>query len=213
MVKKQLHKLNTASYVIEHQVAKSKEEEFRQWQSRITQAASQFEGYLGTDVCPPVEDEITWYIVVQFDSCDRLHEWLESDVRHELVQVGKEIFSTAKVTHFKTGLERWFVKQEPDPPAWKQILATLLGLYPTVMLLQLVDHSLGLTKNWSLADGMLVSNWVSCCLLTWLVMPLVAWMFKFWLQPQKKWALLINGGGGLLILIALGLMRSIFHGL
>jgi CHASE1-domain containing sensor protein len=44
-------------------------------------------------------------------------------------------------------------------------------------------------------------------------MPLVAWMFKFWLQPQKKWALLINGGGGLLILIALGLMRSIFHGL
>jgi antibiotic biosynthesis monooxygenase (ABM) superfamily enzyme len=210
MVKKQLYKQNTASYVIEHEVSKQKEEEFQRWQQRITEVASEFDGYLGTNVCSPVEPDCKWYIVVQFDSPDTLTHWLESDTRHELVEIGKQIFLTSKITHFKTGLERWFVKQEASPPSWKQILATLVGLYPTVMLLNLVQSSLPWLKSWAFADVMLLSNFLSCCLLTWLVMPFVAWLFKAWLEPKTRHLTQINWIGAALVLIALALMRSIF---
>jgi uncharacterized protein len=210
MVKKQLYKHDTAIYVIEHEVSQRKEQEFRQWQYKITQAASQFDGYLGTTVCPPLEHDNKWYIIVQFDSPDSLANWLESDIRRDLVEIGKQVFLTSKVTHFKTGLERWFVKQEAYPPAWKQILATLLGLYPTVMLLSLLQASLQWTRSWAFADIMLLSNFLSCCLLTWLVMPFVAWLLKAWLQPNDRNLTQINWIGAVLVLTALALMRSIF---
>lgn len=210
MVKKQLCKHDTASYVIEHEVAQLKEEEFRQWQHRIIQAASQFDGYLGTIVCPPVEHNTKWYIMVQFNSPNCLKNWLESDTRLNLVEIGKQIFISSKVIHFKTGLERWFVKQETHPPTWKQILATLLGLYPTVMLLSLFQSSLHWTRSWALADTMLLSNFLSCCLLTWLVMPFIAWLLRAWLQPKNCHTTQINWVGAVIVLISLGLMRSVF---
>ncbi len=210
MVKKQLYKHDTSSYVIEHEVSSEKEEEFKQWQHKITQAASQFDGYLGTTVCPPVEHGNKWYIIVQFDSPDRLTNWLESNIRRNLVEIGKQVFLSSKITHFQTGLERWFIKQEAQPPAWKQILATLLGLYPTVMLLSLLQGSLQWTSSWEFADVMLLSNFLSCCLLTWLVMPFVAWLLKAWLQPKNRHSTQINWIGAVLVLTALGLMRSVF---
>lgn len=211
MVKKQLYKHDTASYVIEHEVSAEKEAEFKQWQHRITQAASEFDGYLGTTVCPPIEHDNKWYIIVQFDSPDSLIRWLESDTRHNLVEIGKQVFLSSKITHFKTGLEHWFVKQEANPPTWKQILATLLGLYPTVMLLSLMQSSLQWTNSWAFADVMLLSNFLSCCLLTWLVMPFVAWLLKAWLQPKNsRNPTQINWIGGALVLTGLVLMRSIF---
>jgi len=210
MVKKQLYKHDTASYVIEHEVSQQKEKQFKQWQHRITQAASQFDGYLGTTVCPPVEQGAKWYIIVHFDSPDSLTSWLESDIRRNLVEIGKQIFLSSKITHFQTGLEQWFVKQEAQPPAWKQILATLLGLYPTVMLLSLLQSSLQWTNSWAFADVMLLSNFLSCCLLTWLVMPFVASLLKAWLQPKDRNLAKINWIGAALVLTALALMRSIF---
>jgi hypothetical protein len=210
MAKKQLYKYNTASYIIEHEVCTQREAEFKRWQASITQAASQFEGYLGTDVCPPVELDNKWYIIVQFNSRDSLTHWLESDIRRDLVEIGKQVFLTSKITHFKTGLERWFVKQETNPPAWKQILATLLGLYPTVMLLSLLQSSLSWTSSWAFADVMLLSNFLSCCLLTWLVMPFVAWLLKAWLQPVDRDLPQTDWIGAGLVLTALLLMRSLF---
>lgn len=205
----QLQNLRSASYVIEHEVAPDKQDAFRDWQTNITKAVSYYAGYQGTDVCPPVEDDEKWYIMVHFDSAEHLNDWLESDMRHKLVETGKSIFSTSKITYYKTGLERWFINQETNPPAWKQIMATLLGLYPTVMLLVLLQSTSGITQNWSRADAMLISNLVSCCLLTWFVMPGVASLLKFWLQPTSA-SRSTHWIGLLLVLFALGLIRSAF---
>ncbi|MEB3336567.1 MAG: antibiotic biosynthesis monooxygenase [Leptolyngbyaceae bacterium] len=212
MSNQQLDKSSSASYVIEHEVDKSKEAEFREWQSNIREAASQFTGYVGTDVCPPVEGDYNkWYVIVHFDSSDHLTHWVESEIRRDLIEVGKKVFSTYKITHFKTGLERWFIKQKAQPPAWKQILATLLGLYPTVMILTLGQSSISWMSVFSLADSMLLSNLASCCLLTWLVMPFVAKLLKPWLEPTDSSPVNIHWIGTLLILIALVFMRSIFN--
>ncbi|MDX2244074.1 MAG: antibiotic biosynthesis monooxygenase [Leptolyngbyaceae cyanobacterium bins.302] len=209
MSSNQLQNMRSASYVIEHEVAAHKQEAFRNWQNEITKAASQSAGYQGTDVCPPVEEDEKWYIVVHFDSPEHLNQWLNSDVRREFVKTGKDIFSTTKITYYKTGLERWFINQKTNPPAWKQIMATLLGLYPTVMILLLVQSALSFMQSLPRADAMLISNFASVCLLTWFVMPSVSRSLKFWLHPPSP--TIHNDWIGLaLIVIALGMMRSIF---
>lgn len=210
MSSNQLHILRSSSYVIEHDVASDKQDEFREWQNNITQAASQYQGYQGTDICPPVEKGDKWYIMVHFDAPDHLNKWLDSDVRHNFVKVGESIFSTSKLTYYKTGLERWFIKEKTNPPAWKQIMATLLGLYPTVMLLLLLQSSLRFMQSLSQADAMLISNFASVCLLTWFVMPAVSRLLKFWLQPASRDSIQNNWMGLLLVVFALGLLRSIF---
>ncbi|MBF2029419.1 MAG: hypothetical protein IGS48_22110 [Oscillatoriales cyanobacterium C42_A2020_001] len=139
-----------------------------------------------------------------------MSRWLESDVRQTLVERGKTIFSSTKITYYKTGLERWFLNRKTNPPDWKQIMATLLGLYPTVMILLLLQSSLEFTNTLSRADVMLISNFLSCCLLTFFVMPFVARLMKFWLQPAQQTSVHNNWIGFLLILVALGFMRSIF---
>lgn len=210
MASNQLQNIRSSSYVIEHDVAPQKQDEFRAWQHNITQAASQYAGYQGTDVCPPVKAGDKWYIMVHFDSPEHLNHWLDSDVRQSFVKVGKNIFSTSKLTFYKTGLERWFIQKKSNPPAWKQILATLLGLYPTVMLLLLLQSSLSFMESWSAADAMLISNLASVCLLTWFVMPAVSRLLKFWLQPSSHDSTQNNWMGLLLIVVALGFLRSVF---
>jgi uncharacterized protein len=226
---------NNASIVIEYdEIADDKAGQFLQWQSEIREGLQQFEGYLKTDVCPPVLGmQEKWYIVVHFDSPAHLGEWLDSDIRHWLVGKGKKKFGPYRYK-IQAGFEGWFgnsyrsERTNTNTPAWKQNLAVLFGLYPTVMLETLFFSHFGLMNSWSLAPQMFVSNLISCSLLTWVVMPLTTALLGFWLKPQQdtgealgrsqsistKESLSpthINLIGTLLIVIGYGFMIAIFQ--
>jgi len=205
-----------ASIVIEYDgFPGDKESQFRQWQSEIQSGVSQFEGYLGTDIFPPVKKgQDGWYIVVHFDSHAYLSQWLDSDTRHYLINKGRRKFGAYRY-RIGTGLEGWFSKgknqdESPNPPAWKQIFSVLFGLYPTVMVETLAFAHFRLMESWSIAPKMFVNNLVSCCLLTLVVMPLVTSLLNFWLKPQRSTPK-INVIGTLLVFIGYGFMISIFH--
>ncbi len=211
MFSNQLHKIPSASYVIEHEVSKKKEDAFREWQLNISKAASQYDGYLGTDVYPPLEaHQQKWYIIMHFDDPNHLADWLRSRDRQDLVEEGHKTFQKFKITFYRTGLERWFLKEKAASPAWKQNLSVLLGLYPTVMGLLFLQSSIPWMNTLSRADAMLISNFLSCFLLGWIVMPFVAKLFKFWLVPAGQASNANTLIGTLLIVCALMLMRSGF---
>jgi antibiotic biosynthesis monooxygenase (ABM) superfamily enzyme len=81
------------------------------------------------------------------------------------------------------GLEAWFHNPSlPHPPRWKMAAATLLGVYPTSLLLGIfVAPRLEGTPHAmkSLVIGVLM---VTC--LTWLVMPAVTKLLHRWLNPD-----------------------------
>jgi antibiotic biosynthesis monooxygenase (ABM) superfamily enzyme len=68
------------------------------------------------------------------------------------------------------------------PPAWKQALAVLFGLYPTLMVLSLLNP---LMRSLSFPARMLVGNILSVALLTWLVMPGTTRLLGFWLNSHR----------------------------
>ena len=178
-------------------------------------AVSNFKGYLSTDIFPPALGVYNkWYIVVRFDNSANLTYWLDSDIRHELIRIGRKNFAPYEYKNWGTGLEGWFDKKrsgKPEPilPAWKQTFAVLFGLYPTVMIENLLFSHFQLMESWTFANKMFVGNVISCCLLTWVVMPLVTKLLNFWLNPQRNF-FKTNLIGTSLVIVGYGLIISIF---
>ncbi len=183
-----------ASFVIEHVVPRGRGLAFRWWHARLTHSAQQYEGYIRTDLCPPVKQgsQLRWYSIIHFESAEQLSRWLKSADRERLIEAGRKVFKTYQFKSFSTGLEGWFSHQKGTeqlglgPPAWKQNLAVVFGLYPVVMLQTLLFQALGLMEDWPLAGSMLINNLISSSILTWAVMPLVTRLLRFWLQPVHQ---------------------------
>jgi len=223
-----------ASLVVEHIVPSKSGLAFRRWHATLTQAAKQFQGYIRTDLCPPVaseprkwyalfsidqaEQQLKWYSITHFDAPDHLNLWLKSSEREVILESGRKIFESYQFKSFTTGFEGWFSRQATSeqsglgPPAWKQNLAVVLGLYPTVMLQSSLFAALGILQHWSLPSAMLVNNLITSSVLTWVVMPLVTRWLNFWLQPAYlPVSTQSNLVGLLLIATLLGLMVVVFN--
>lgn len=82
------------------------------------------------------------------------------------------------------GLEAWFRSPGNPPPRWKMAVATLLGVYPTSLLLSL---TLGeALHGWPVAAKSLLIGAAMVALLTWVVMPFVTRILHHWLHPRSS---------------------------
>lgn len=197
LIRTSMHNLQTdipqhTSLIFESIVPGEKAFAFRRWHRQLRRTAQQFDGYLQTDLCPPVKaGQLKWYSIMHFDSPESLQRWLKSDARESLLLEGKQFFETYQFKSFTTGLEGWFSRQSNSDqvglgaPAWKQNLAVIMGLYPTVMLQSILFAKLGIMQDWPFASSMLINNIISSSILTWAVMPFVTKLLNFWLQPAN----------------------------
>ena len=80
------------------------------------------------------------------------------------------------------GLEAWFNQPNlPRPPRWKMAFATLIGVYPTSLLLGMFvsPHLEGMPHA---LRSLIIGTLMVICL-TWLVMPRVTKLLHPWLNP------------------------------
>lgn len=184
-----------SSVVIEYTVPQEKSWAFRKWHRGLVNTAQEFKGFIRADRHRPLSCQgglLKWYSVVHFEQPEDLNRWLLSPEREDLLKVGRSLFQSYKFKSFETGLEGWFSHQSGSeltglgPPAWKQILSVVLGLYPVIMLQDFVIDNLGLMESWEPASAMLVKNLVTTCILTLVVMPLILRTLDFWLQPAHR---------------------------
>lgn len=184
-----------SSVVIEYTVPQEKSWAFRKWHRGLVNTAQEFKGFIRADRHRPLSCQgglLKWYSVVHFEQPEDLNRWLLSPEREDLLKVGRSLFQSYKFKSFETGLEGWFSHQSGSeltglgPPAWKQILSVVLGLYPVIMIQDFVIDNLGLMESWEPASAMLVKNLVTTCILTLVVMPLILRTLDFWLQPAHR---------------------------
>jgi uncharacterized protein len=172
--------------VVSHPVSPDKEDQFLAWQQQMTDAERAYPGFLGSEIVRPVPGiQDDWTIVYRFDSTEHLEQWLESPDRQRLLAEGHD-FSTFELQRISGPFGSWFsfgnaADDTNEPPSWKTALSVLVGLYPTVVLL-----TLGISELWPSAqlwESLLLGNVLSVALLTWVVMPLVTRVQRFWLLP------------------------------
>lgn len=185
------HRHFYTSSVMEYIVPEDRAGAFEDWYGRLRRVAQYHSGFLRADLCTPLNCDngvIKYYSIIHFASPSQLDLWLNCDARQQFFNEGKTLFLAYRFKSFTTGLEGWFSTSGGSsgslgPPRWKQILSVVLGLYPTVMLQGMVFSALGIMQGWPLPTAMLVNNLITSSLLTWVVMPRVSRLLKFWLRP------------------------------
>jgi uncharacterized protein len=177
-----------ATVVVSHPVKPEQEREFLDWQQRMTEAEQTFPGFSGAELfrpVPGVQDD--WTAVYRFASSNDLERWLESSERQRLLREGEHFqdFNLRKIT---SSFGNWFSftgdgATSVAPPSWKTALSVLVGLYPTVVILTIAISEIW--KSASLWQSLLLGNILSVALLTWVVMPIVTRVLRFWLSPDQ----------------------------
>ncbi|AFY61553.1 antibiotic biosynthesis monooxygenase [Synechococcus sp. PCC 6312] len=176
------------SVIFTNRVKPGYEQAFQKWHEKATVVHRQFSGFVSFDCFPPHYDtEHEWVDVVQFDSPDHLNAWLASPQRQKLLKELEPLVESFEVRPVVSSFAGWFPARvnsptPTPPPAWKQAIAVILCLYPTVMIINLTIASYFPRP---LATSMLLGNIISVVFLTWLGMPFVNQKLQGWLRPQQ----------------------------
>jgi antibiotic biosynthesis monooxygenase (ABM) superfamily enzyme len=200
--------------VISERVKPGREQDYRSWRDGITAAASRFPGYLGGERFPPVpgvQDE--WVYMLRFATPAQLDGWLNSGERKRWRDKAKPLLDHVDIQRVAAGLGGWFPvtgtgssgSGQQSPPNWKQALAVLLAMYPTVMLLSIfVAPLLGFAPE---PADIFLRALANVAILTWLLMPAVNRLLRNWLYPPSATA---NAVGTLFVVTAFASMVALF---
>ncbi|MDS3860824.1 antibiotic biosynthesis monooxygenase [Thermosynechococcaceae cyanobacterium BACA0444] len=176
------------SVIFTNRVKPGYEQAFQKWHEKATMVHRQFSGFVSFDCFPPHYDtDHEWVDVVQFDSPDHLNAWLASPQRQKLLKELEPLVESFEVRPVVSSFAGWFPARvnsstPTPPPPWKQAIAVILCLYPTVMIINL---TIAPYFPRPLATSMLLGNIISVGFLTWLGMPFVNQKLQGWLRPQQ----------------------------
>lgn len=169
--------------VITHRVRSGRQEGYEDWIKGIAAAAREFEGHLGVSILRPQPGQPDYVIVLQFDACDRLTAWLNSDTRKMWIERVQPLIQEQETVQVLSGLESWFqlpTQAGPKPPKrYKQAILVWLA----VMLVSLLVNPL-IAPVLQFLPGVLrtaVGVAITVFLLSYVIMPRFTKWFKRWL--------------------------------
>lgn len=170
--------------VITHRVIPGREAGYEEWIKGIGVDARNFDGYLGAHILRPEMGVTTDHvIVVQFDTCQHLNSWMQSETRRNWAERVKPLIREPESIKVLTGLEPWFqLPGEPSRPApkrYKQALLVWLGV--AIISLVVSPQIGGLLASWPWVLRILMNTGITVLLLTYWVMPFLTRCFKRWL--------------------------------
>lgn len=173
--------------VFERKVRAGSEARYEDWLTGIAQAAARSPGSQGTTILRPTEGGSAYVAIAQFESTESLEAWLGSADRASWMSRLRAIDVCHEDVSTLAGMERWFTKSHDAralPPRYKTAALVLLGLYPLVLVLDVV---LGpLLSDLPRPVGLLASLLVSVSIMVGSVLPWLTRVFGGWLHPRAS---------------------------
>ncbi len=176
------------SAVVTHRLDPKALSRFMGWQASIAGTEMVAPGFVSAEHHPPragIQED--WTIVLRFETNEQLQAWLSSPERQTLLAEVEGSMEDVSIHHLGSSWVGWFDQRaEQGPPSWKQAMAVLVALYPTVVVLsahlspRLGSDGLG-WANWSAILGSVL---VSTVLLNWFLIPLASKLLTTWLDPR-----------------------------
>lgn len=126
-------------------VTAGREADFERWLDEVNQASARFPGHQGVTWLRPAAgtpaSDQRYHAVLRFRNGRDLSRWLTSPEREVAVRHLGGIAVEAEPRETTTGMETWFsLPGRPvlPPPRWKMAVVSFLGVYPCVLLFQLL---------------------------------------------------------------------------
>jgi antibiotic biosynthesis monooxygenase (ABM) superfamily enzyme len=167
-------------------VKPGKEAAFEELQRAFTSESAKFPGYLGVSVMRNPTPSGEYVVIYKFDCQDHLDAWQKSSVRQELLRKAEPLRADAVRYQIGNGLEFWFTSptSSAHPPRWKMAIITALGVWPVSILVSRVLKPY-IANTPQLLQALLISVGI-VILLTWLVMPVLVKIFRYWLENHSQ---------------------------
>ncbi|WCT74649.1 hypothetical protein PQ455_05315 [Sphingomonas naphthae] len=163
--------------------------EFQRLVEGMGSAATRAHGATGVDAAATGrtgEDE-RWSVNVLFESEQALARWRGSSDAAKWRARLEGVASEQPLIRVRKGVEIWFSPASAyadPPPGWKLALLSIVGIYPTTLVLnQLLAPLERSAPEWAIA---LVSVSILSALVTWLIMPALTRLFHGWLYPAAQ---------------------------
>lgn len=172
---------SSVTTVVYHRVDKARVEEYCQWRQRMTEACKAFEGYQKTEFFEPgvvTHNDSEFVTVFMFESRELRDKWIDSDIRHSLVDEA-EAFTVGKVKMAVfSGLEHWLGPGDKTP-RYKMTVVTFFVIWPLV---HFVPVQIGNLTGLEGLAGEFVSTLVIVLTMSYIALPLASRLFGFWLR-------------------------------
>lgn len=122
--------------VVEHKVKKENVDAYEKWTEEILEAVSRSPGFLGRELFPPNAENKPYTIIVRFENERDVQTWLDSPERKRFIKKAQDILEDGDKTQIRAGIDVWFTPDDAPakPPAHKQFLLTLAGIYPLTLI-------------------------------------------------------------------------------
>jgi antibiotic biosynthesis monooxygenase (ABM) superfamily enzyme len=158
------------------------EAEFEQWAHDITAASAKFPGHMGASW---VRSGGSYHVIYRFADHALFTGWHESAERATFLE-RLEPIATRVIDEHLTGMETWFeLPDQPGrqaPPRWKMVIATWIGVFPLLALLQWL---LGpVLVGVALILRVMFLAFIAVVLMTYVVMPRLTRLLQRWLYPS-----------------------------
>ena len=170
--------------VLTHRVRPGREAGYEEWLKGIAADARTCNGYLGAHILrPELGVSSDHVIVVQFETCQQLDAWMQSETRRSWIDRVQPLIREPETVKVLTGLEPWFQlpgqPRQAAPKRYKQALLVWVGVAGLSLL---VGPLVGtLLPGAPQVLHMLISTGITVALLTYWVMPWLTRCCKGWL--------------------------------
>jgi uncharacterized protein len=163
-------------------------DEFEAVTSGTTKDAMSFKGHLGANIIKPTKAGDCYRIVFKFDSMRNYLAWESSPVRQKWLARYAEVTVGEQEHEILSGLETWFTLPGEEalvpPPKYKMMCIVWLSIFPLSVFL---NYSLKpVIVDLHVIVQIAVISLTLVALMTYLVMPLMAKLFHFWLHCNKS---------------------------
>ncbi len=170
---------------ITRRVRPDSEDAFQHSLAEFFRASFEHHGVLGVSmIIPPPHAATREYGILRtFATVEERDAFYQSPMYREWEERAKTMTEGEAVYRDLHGLEAWFNQPDlPRPPRWKLAVATLIGVYPTSLLLSnfVGPHLHEVPKVFAT----LISASLMVIALTWMVMPTVTKLLHRWLHPD-----------------------------
>jgi antibiotic biosynthesis monooxygenase (ABM) superfamily enzyme len=174
--------------MVTRRVRPGHEAAYEQFLEGIIGTARRFPGHLGVDVFRPAPPGGEYRVVYRFDTAQHLRAWLDSDEHTSWLRRAEPHVLGPIRRQFLTGLESWFTLpgEAPltPPPPYKMALVTWAVIFPLITLVVLALEPL--LERLALVPRLAITTAVTVPLMTWVLMPRVTRLLRFWLYPNAR---------------------------
>ncbi|MFC7050778.1 antibiotic biosynthesis monooxygenase [Emcibacter nanhaiensis] len=175
---------------IARKVRPGKEVAYEQWAKDISAAARRFCGHQSLSILRPSPATGGKYVfMLHFDTREHERAWEDSAVRAEYLQKLEDdgLVEGETEINLASGFEFWFpmaeVPSAAPPPRWKMVTLVIPTVILLVMLVNYLFHPI--YANWPGELRLVVQCIFQVLLMTYVIMPRLISLFRFWLYPQK----------------------------